>query len=568
MKFKEKLKYISNRALVLGTVIFGVFIILAVIQLLLAYKGETPWWMAIIITIFAILFPIVFWLWIHRPYMRCEKMTNRFLDGYIFSEKEDMELLNLTPSIQKQMKMVDRIVRSPQYMDLNKRQAQYLALQNQINPHFLYNTLESIRGEAIIAGLDSVADMTEALARFFRYTITKVENLVSVEEELDNCETYFGIQKYRFGDRLQLHIDYDIAEYEKIMNCRIPKLTLQPILENSIIHGVELKVGGGNLYIRFQCTKDRLLIRISDDGVGMDEMTLAKLNQKLGKSTKAIHDNEEKQGGIALVNVNNRIHLIFGDEYGMHVYSVPGEGTDVEIGAGTMLEDFENQLIGVTTGEDTQISFTFPEDYNQEVAGKDVQFDIHVNSVKAYDMPEWTDEDVQENTDYDSLEDMESSIREELQQSAEKDAEDNWQYDLIKQVMESSEFQIEDADVEAYIDQMVSEYDSYAAANGMETEQFLQQYLGVTMEQLREMFRETATFRVKMTLAFHEIAEQEGLTVSDEEYQERLSALASQYGYDDPSKIEQVYSAEMIKEEMIQEKAINFIEENAQEISE
>ena len=123
MKFKEKLKYISNRALVLGTVVFGSFIILAVIQLLLAYKGETPWWMAIIITIFAILFPIVFWLWIHRPYMRCEKMTDRFLDGYIFSEKEDMELLNLTPSIQKQMKMVDRIVRSPQYMDLNKRQA-------------------------------------------------------------------------------------------------------------------------------------------------------------------------------------------------------------------------------------------------------------------------------------------------------------------------------------------------------------------------------------------------------------------------------------------------------------
>ena len=314
MKFKEKLKYISNRALVLGTVVFGSFIILAVIQLLLAYKGETPWWMAIIITIFAILFPIVFWLWIHRPYMRCEKMTDRFLDGYIFSEKEDMELLNLTPSIQKQMKMVDRIVRSPQYMDLNKRQAQYLALQNQINPHFLYNTLESIRGEAIIAGLDSVADMTEALARFFRYTITKVENLVSVEEELDNCETYFGIQKYRFGDRLQLHIDYDIAEYEKIMNCRIPKLTLQPILENSII-------------------------RISDDGVGMDEMTLAKLNQKLGKSTKAIHDNEEKQGGIALVNVNNRIHLIFGDEYGMHVYSVPGEGTDVEITIPILTDD-------------------------------------------------------------------------------------------------------------------------------------------------------------------------------------------------------------------------------------
>ena len=269
---------------------------------------------------------------------KMRKEAKRVLDDLRIDISSD-QIVGDLPVSKQQMEMVDRIVRSPQYMDLNKRQAQYLALQNQINPHFLYNTLESIRGEAIIAGLDGVADMTEALARFFRYTITKVENLVSVEEELDNCETYFGIQKYRFGDRLQLHIDYDIAEYEKIMNCRIPKLTLQPILENSIIHGVELKVGGGNLYIRFQCTKDRLIIRISDDGVGMDEMTLAKLNQKLGKSTKAFHDNEEKQGGIALVNVNNRIHLIFGDEYGMHVYSVPGEGTDVEITIPMLTDD-------------------------------------------------------------------------------------------------------------------------------------------------------------------------------------------------------------------------------------
>ena len=226
---------------------------------------------------------------------------------------------------------MEHFLHSPQMMDLNKRQAQYLALQNQINPHFLYNTLESIRGEALIAGLDGVADMTEALAKFFRYTITKVENLVSVEEELDNCETYFGIQKYRFGDRLNLHIEYDPKEYEKIMNCRIPKLTLQPILENSIIHGTELKIGAGNLYIRFACTQDRLIICISDDGVGMDEETLAALNRKLGRGNDSFGFPDEKKGGIALVNVNNRIHLIFGDEYGMHVYSVQQRGTDVEI---------------------------------------------------------------------------------------------------------------------------------------------------------------------------------------------------------------------------------------------
>ena len=208
---------------------------------------------------------------------------------------------------------------------------QLKVLQNQINPHFLYNTLESIRGEALIAGLDGVADMTEALAKFFRYTITNIENLVTVQDELDNCETYFLIQKYRFGDRLQLHIDYDGEDWEDIMSCKIPKLTLQPILENSIIHGTELKVETGNLRIQFGRTQDRLLIRISDDGVGMDEETLTKLNRKLGRDGDELIRGEERRGGIALANVNSRIHLIFGEEYGLHVYSVPQKGTDVEI---------------------------------------------------------------------------------------------------------------------------------------------------------------------------------------------------------------------------------------------
>lgn len=275
-------------------------------------------------------------------------MIRRFLDGYLIYDSEGTDMTMLTPSMGSQMELIEKILRSPQLMDLNKRQAQYLALQNQINPHFLYNTLESIRGEALIAGLDSVADMTEALAKFFRYTITKVENLVSVEEELDNCETYFSIQKYRFGSRLQLHIEYEAEEWEEIMNCRIPKLTLQPILENSIIHGTELKVGTGNLYIHFELTDSRLLIRISDDGVGMDEETLTRLNRRLGRDIDSFTPrDEEAQGGIALANVNNRIHLIFGDEYGMHVYSVPQCGTDVEITIPAVTSDRDIKNRGV-----------------------------------------------------------------------------------------------------------------------------------------------------------------------------------------------------------------------------
>lgn len=341
MKDSYKLKYISNRVAVLGIAVDGVLIILAAVQCLRAFRDGTQMWGGAVLLVLAVVLILSEWFWVILPYRKSEKMIRRFLDGYLMYDTLGEDTVMLTPSMYAQMELIEKIVRSPQLMDLNKRQAQYLALQNQINPHFLYNTLESIRGEALIAGLDSVADMTEALAKFFRYTITKVENLVSVEEELDNCETYFWIQKYRFGDRLQLHIEYEPEEWDEIRNCRIPKLTLQPILENSIIHGTELKIGTGNLYIRFERTENRLVIRISDDGVGMDESTLLELNRKLGRDANSFTSGEEKQGGIALVNVNNRIHLLFGDEYGIHVYSVLQSGTDVEITIPVVTSDRE-----------------------------------------------------------------------------------------------------------------------------------------------------------------------------------------------------------------------------------
>ncbi len=330
-KKKKPWIYISNRAFVLVFLMLAFFVLQTFIQCILFFRDEAPFWQVVAFLIMTMGFTTVFLVFIVRPYQRNQMMMQRILDGYILPDSSLFEKALLTPSMEAEIERLEQVLKSPEMMDLNKRQAQYLALQNQINPHFLYNTLESIRGEALIAGMDNIADMTEALAKFFRYTITKVENLVSVEEELDNCETYFLIQKYRFGSRLQLHILCEEESKESIMNCRIPKLTLQPILENSIIHGTELKIGTGNLTIQFEQTDKRLVIRISDDGVGMDEQTLAKLNRQLGRGTKALTDKEEKKGGIALVNVNNRIHLLFGEEYGMHVYSIKDKGTDVEV---------------------------------------------------------------------------------------------------------------------------------------------------------------------------------------------------------------------------------------------
>jgi len=328
MKRPYKVKYIITRIFCIASVLALVLFVFFMNQFILWVLGKGTGLRVIVAFLSLLLYTVVWLGWVIHPYRKWEKLQERFTTGHIIPEGQLLDEVMLAPSSARQVEMIEDLLKSPQMMDLNKRQAQYLALQNQINPHFLYNTLESIRGEALIAGLGSVAEMTEALAKFFRYTITKVENLVSVEEELENCETYFRIQQYRFGDRLRLHIEYDEAEREDIMNCRIPKLTLQPILENSIIHGTELKIGTGNLKIKFELTEKRLLIRISDDGVGMDEDTLAKLNAKLSRKS---HINEEGKGGIALANVNNRIHLIFGEEYGMHIYSVYQMGTDVEI---------------------------------------------------------------------------------------------------------------------------------------------------------------------------------------------------------------------------------------------
>lgn len=332
MKEERSLKYLSNRVIFMAVIILTVLSVRAGIHIWTFFRGSGSLFRMLLSLVLLFGFLGISWFWIIRPYKKTEKWMLHFLDGYVISDLKDMESFLITPSMKRQVESMNEILKSPQMLDLNKRQAQYLALQNQINPHFLYNTLESIRGEALIAGLDSVADMTEALAKFFRYTITKVENLVRVEEELDNCETYFQIQKYRFGDRLNLHVLCSEEDKEVVMNCRIPKLTLQPILENSIIHGTELKIGTGNLSIEFERTDQRLIVRISDDGVGMDEDTLARLNRRLGKgSGSAAYKDEGTKGGIALVNVNNRIHLLFGEEYGIHVYSVPTRGTDVEI---------------------------------------------------------------------------------------------------------------------------------------------------------------------------------------------------------------------------------------------
>lgn len=222
-----------------------------------------------------------------------------------------------------------------QFLDNNEvnrtsnRHAQYLALQNQINPHFLYNTLEAIRGDALSEGMDNIASITEALATFFRYTISNMDNLVSLEEELSNAENYFAIQNYRFGDRIGMQVEFEPGS-EAARDFKVPKLTLQPIIENAIIHGLEYKVGQGKIAVHISTDGQRLMIDVTDDGGGMAEAVLDDLNSRLTSPARAAED-KARSGGIALINVDNRIKLLFGERFGLRVSSILGQGTRVEI---------------------------------------------------------------------------------------------------------------------------------------------------------------------------------------------------------------------------------------------
>lgn len=241
------------------------------------------------------------------------------------------------------------------------------------------------------------------------------------------------------------------------------------------------------------------------------------------------------------------------------------QGTEysLELGSGSFVPGFEEQLIGAVAEEDREVNLTFPENYYEDMAGKDARFEVYVHKVQGYEVEGWGDDFVRENLEYDSLAQMEESIRQELLTNAEQEAETNLGYDLMEILLGNSEYEILDADVEAYLGEMVNDYEVYATYYGMDLDTYLQTYMGVTEAQLREILKESAKTRVKMTLTVQEIAKLEGMEISDEEYEERLNGLAEQYGYADGAALEAAYSADMIREQIMQEKVIALLRENA-----
>lgn len=214
--------------------------------------------------------------------------------------------------------------------DLRRTRAELFALQTQINPHFLYNTLDSIRGQALIDGVEEIADTIEALSNIFKYSIGEKDNLIPLRKEIENLVYYVKIQKYRFMDKIDLELDIDGVDYH-VLRTKIPKLTLQPIVENAIHHGLEPKPEKGKVTIRVLVVDTQLRITVADDGVGMDEETLLQMKKQLCGAPMVQKEGQKVLHGIALHNTNKRIQNYFGPNYGLEIYSTKGLGTRVDI---------------------------------------------------------------------------------------------------------------------------------------------------------------------------------------------------------------------------------------------
>lgn len=205
---------------------------------------------------------------------------------------------------------------------LNSRQkeVEFKMLANQINPHFLYNTLETIRMKARATGNQEVEDLVKMLSKIMRRNIEVSDTKVSLKSELLLVEYYLRIQQYRFEDRIRFSIEVDC----NIGDFKILPLLIQPLVENAFVHGLEGRKGGGEILILIECT-DRMHIHVRDNGVGITEENLVHIRESLDgrQPLDSTH--------IGISNVNQRIKLMYGEDYGLVVNSVQGKGTEVII---------------------------------------------------------------------------------------------------------------------------------------------------------------------------------------------------------------------------------------------
>ncbi|GGG58975.1 sensor histidine kinase [Paenibacillus radicis (ex Gao et al. 2016)] len=224
--------------------------------------------------------------------------------------------------------------------ELERQKSELAFLRSQINPHFLYNTLEVITGIAAVEKQDKIKKMTRSLSSIFRYSIKGTDE-VELGQEIQMIKSYVQIQQIRFADRFTVHYSFT----DEALRHSVPKMILQPLVENAVYHGIETTLKPCRLEIEgFVEDSGTLIIDIKDDGVGIEAERLEEIRMMLSQPRSSFDDPKGWQS-IGLVNVNNRIRLMFGEEYGMRIDSTNGEGTHIRLRIGQRRDNINVQSI-------------------------------------------------------------------------------------------------------------------------------------------------------------------------------------------------------------------------------
>lgn len=248
-----------------------------------------------------------------------KKVREGHLNTKLPVDRED-ELGLIALSFNQMCEDLQQYINKVYKSELKQKNAELVALQSQIKPHFLYNTLEVIRMRAISQGANDVGDMIYSLASMFRHMV-KDKTTITLNEEIESCRRYLELTRIRYRDKLQYSIDMD----ERLGGYNIMKLSVQPVIENYLVHGLGLDRMDNHIVIEVASDQGDLVIRVVDNGNGIEPERLQKIQQELRQPSMQEH------GSLGLKNVHERLRILYGDGYGIAVESVLAVGTTVAI---------------------------------------------------------------------------------------------------------------------------------------------------------------------------------------------------------------------------------------------
>ena len=278
---------------------------------------------AVILVIIALIFSNHISRAISRPIQKLRDSMVKVQEGdfsaTVMEVPEQNEIGSLTQSFNVMIRRIEELMEQNRMEQEQKRKSEMKALQSQINPHFLYNTLDSIIWMAEGKKNEEVVLMTSSLAKFLRQSISNEDQQVSIGQEIEYARSYLTIQKMRYKNKLE----YEIYLEASIKSCQIVKLVLQPIIENAIYHGIKYKEGMGMVTVRGYEKDGCVVLEVADNGVGMDEETLKHIFER--------HKVNYRSNGVGVYNVQKRLKLYYGNDYGITYESEKGMGTKAVI---------------------------------------------------------------------------------------------------------------------------------------------------------------------------------------------------------------------------------------------